>query len=255
MAKQELHRICENMMDNCLASNSETGGVGCDNMTMIVIGLLRGRTKEEWYEEVARRASNGDGPCAPPEYGKSSAPSTPALRRDRTLTSDDGVAEFRGPGVHHSFEDSADEFDADLDHRFAHHPTGRIILLGDGTEVLTDANDAEMFDHDDEDKDLESQVVRGQPGTAGGGGGGTKASPGGPSKKAREGTPTAETKAETEQSPAPRRQQTPERDSLESDAVPEKLFTPPKSELNHEKTRAATDKPPEQSPSPINETK
>ena len=72
-AKQELHRICENMMDNCLASNSETGGVGCDNMTMIVIGILGDKTKEEWYETIAKRVADGDGPCAPPEYaGKSS---------------------------------------------------------------------------------------------------------------------------------------------------------------------------------------
>ena len=56
-------------MDNCLASNSETGGVGCDNMTMIVVAFLRGKTKEEWYEEIARRVANGEGPCAPPEYG------------------------------------------------------------------------------------------------------------------------------------------------------------------------------------------
>jgi protein phosphatase 2C family protein 2/3 len=68
-AKQELEKICENMMDNCLASNSETGGVGCDNMTMCIIGFLNGKTKEEWYEEIARRVANGDGPCAPPEYG------------------------------------------------------------------------------------------------------------------------------------------------------------------------------------------
>ncbi|KAF4785204.1 protein phosphatase 2C [Colletotrichum scovillei] len=68
-AKQELDKICENMMDNCLASNSETGGVGCDNMTMCIIGLLRGKTKEEWYEEIAKRVAAGDGPCAPPEYG------------------------------------------------------------------------------------------------------------------------------------------------------------------------------------------
>src|ERR1700759_2977271 len=54
-AKQELHLICENMMDNCLASNSETGGVGCDNMTMVVIGLLNGKSKEEWYELVGKR--------------------------------------------------------------------------------------------------------------------------------------------------------------------------------------------------------
>lgn len=69
-AKQDLDKICENMMDNCLASNSETGGVGCDNMTMVVVGLLHGKTKEEWYEEIAKRVANGDGPCAPPEYGK-----------------------------------------------------------------------------------------------------------------------------------------------------------------------------------------
>ena len=69
-AKQELHTICENMMDNCLASSSETGGVGCDNMTMIVVALLRDMTKEEWYDLIAKRVADGDGPCAPPEYGK-----------------------------------------------------------------------------------------------------------------------------------------------------------------------------------------
>ena len=60
-------------MDNCLASNSETGGVGCDNMTMIVVALLNGKSKEEWYNMVGERVANGDGPCAPPEYGKSFA--------------------------------------------------------------------------------------------------------------------------------------------------------------------------------------
>src|SRR5271170_6702400 len=58
------------MMDNCLASNSETGGVGCDNMTMIVIGFLNGKTKQEWYDMIGKRVADGDGPCAPPEYGK-----------------------------------------------------------------------------------------------------------------------------------------------------------------------------------------
>ncbi|KAK4463466.1 phosphatase 2C-domain-containing protein [Cladorrhinum samala] len=142
-AKQELDKICENMMDNCLASNSETGGVGCDNMTMIIIGLLRGRTKEEWYEEIAKRVANGDGPCAPPEY-----------------------AEFRGPGVHHNFDDSDREYDAEESKGGAGGGRsfgiggykGRIIFLGDGTEVLTDSDDTEMFDNSEEDKDLASQV-------------------------------------------------------------------------------------------------
>jgi protein phosphatase 2C family protein 2/3 len=43
--------------------------------------------------------------------------------------------------------------------------SGRIILLGDGSEVLTDSDDTEMFDHD-EDKDLASQVHKGQTATS-----------------------------------------------------------------------------------------
>ena len=38
-------------------------------MTMIVIALLRGKSKDEWYQEIADRVAKGDGPCAPPEYG------------------------------------------------------------------------------------------------------------------------------------------------------------------------------------------
>jgi len=137
VAKQPLQSICENMMDNCLASNSDTGGVGCDNMTITVIGLLHGKTKEQWYEDIAKRVANGEGPCAPPEY-----------------------AEFRGPGVHHRIDDSPDDIDMDLDARFrpSNSNGGRIILLGDGTEISNEAPDSDMFDHDDEDKDLESQV-------------------------------------------------------------------------------------------------
>lgn len=141
-AKQDLDKICENMMDNCLASNSETGGVGCDNMTMIIIGFLRGKTKEEWYEEIAKRVANGDGPCAPPEY-----------------------AEFRGPGVHHNFDESDSAYDMEDQKQGKSFGIGgyrgRVIFLGDGTEVLTDSDDAEMFDNSEEDNDLVSQVSKG----------------------------------------------------------------------------------------------
>ncbi|KAI0601664.1 phosphatase 2C-like domain-containing protein [Biscogniauxia sp. FL1348] len=140
-AKQDLDKICENMMDNCLASNSETGGVGCDNMTMVIVGFLRGKTKEEWYNEVASRVAKGDGPCAPPEY-----------------------AEFRGPGVHHNFDDSDSGYDVDMENKSKTFGIGgykgRIIFLGDGTEVLTDSDDTEMFDNSEEDKDLASQVSK-----------------------------------------------------------------------------------------------
>ena len=76
------------------------------------------------------------------------------------------LAEFRGPGVHHNFDDSDSGYDVDMDQKsksFGGNQRGRIILLGDGTEVLTDSDDTEMFDHGEEDKDLESQVHKSPP--------------------------------------------------------------------------------------------
>jgi len=108
---------------------------------MIIVGLLGGKTKEEWYAEIAKRVANGDGPCAPPEY-----------------------AEFRGPGVHHNFDDSDSGYDMDMDQRSRGgqgKKSGRIILLGDGSEVLTGSEDTEMFDQSEEDEDLASQVPKG----------------------------------------------------------------------------------------------
>ncbi|KAL8943080.1 MAG: hypothetical protein Q9216_001280 [Gyalolechia sp. 2 TL-2023] len=140
-AKQTLSKICENMMDNCLSPSSETGGVGCDNMTMVVVALLRGKTRDEWYQEIADRVSRGDGPCAPPEF-----------------------AEMRAPGqrARNRLEDSGDDFDPDLDKQGSGFGgrSGRIILLGNGTEVLTDSDEQEVFDHEDDDRDLENQVSK-----------------------------------------------------------------------------------------------
>lgn len=60
------------------------------------------------------------------------------------------VAEFRGPGVRHSFDqESPDDYDLDIHRYRGNGRNGRIILLGDGSEkVLTDSTeDSEMFDH------------------------------------------------------------------------------------------------------------
>lgn len=159
-AKQDLYRICENMMDNCLASNSETGGVGCDNMTMVVIGLLNGRTKEEWYNQIAERVANGDGPCAPPEYGKSLEEPT-----DHSILTESlgAAAEFRGPGIRNQFEENPEDYEIDHDRtRPFSVRSGRIILLGDGSTLIPDKqNDEKLFDHtEEEDQELPNQVQR-----------------------------------------------------------------------------------------------
>jgi protein phosphatase PTC2/3 len=71
--------------------------------------------------------------------------------------------------VRHQFDhDSPDEYELDLDHRprtFGGR-SGRIILLGDGTEVLTDSDDTDMFEHATEDKDTANQVKKDTPDTS-----------------------------------------------------------------------------------------
>ncbi|KNC96344.1 uncharacterized protein SPPG_08245 [Spizellomyces punctatus DAOM BR117] len=50
-----LPEICEAMMDRCLAPDSELGGVGCDNMTVIIVGLLNNKPKEEWAASIKQK--------------------------------------------------------------------------------------------------------------------------------------------------------------------------------------------------------
>jgi protein phosphatase 2C family protein 2/3 len=47
-----LKDICEQLMDHCLADSTNTGGVGCDNMTVEIVAFLHGQTKEQWYTKI-----------------------------------------------------------------------------------------------------------------------------------------------------------------------------------------------------------
>ena len=56
-------------------------------------------------------------------------------------------------------EDSGDDYDMDLDQRTRNlgGKEGRIIMLGNGTNILTDSGDTDMFDYDDEDERSKDQ--------------------------------------------------------------------------------------------------
>lgn len=112
-----------------------------------------------------RRALSTDGLAAHSMWPSVLLPATSIQPYTRTHA-DNHAAEFRGPGTHHRFDDSPDDFDMDMDQRtrFLGGRAGRIILLGDGTEILTgnihdddgdvdmeDRGDAEEADDDDED--------------------------------------------------------------------------------------------------------
>ncbi|KAI8363721.1 phosphatase 2C-domain-containing protein [Mortierella sp. GBAus27b] len=61
--KVPLDTICERTMDRCLASDIGMTGVGCDNMTMLIVAILNGKTPEEWYEHIAKRVEVRLGPA------------------------------------------------------------------------------------------------------------------------------------------------------------------------------------------------
>ncbi|WWD18203.1 hypothetical protein CI109_102653 [Kwoniella shandongensis] len=78
-----LSKICEDMMVKCLATDSETGGIGCDNMTVVVVALLNGKTPEEWQQWVKERVEKKigyDTPESVPDiFGQAPPPNTNAL--------------------------------------------------------------------------------------------------------------------------------------------------------------------------------
>ncbi|KAI8373089.1 phosphatase 2C-like domain-containing protein [Radiomyces spectabilis] len=52
-----LDEICESAMDHCLAPDSGVGNVGCDNMSIMIIAMLNGKTEDEWYDWMIERIS------------------------------------------------------------------------------------------------------------------------------------------------------------------------------------------------------
>jgi protein phosphatase 2C family protein 2/3 len=68
---KELSEITEMMCDHCLAPDTSSRlGIGCDNMTILIVALLHGRTKEEWYSWITDRVKNRIGyetPDCPPQ--------------------------------------------------------------------------------------------------------------------------------------------------------------------------------------------
>lgn len=73
-------------------------------------------------------------------------------------------AEFRGPGVHHTFDDSDHSgFEQENGNQRSQtwgNSRGQFILSGNNIQFLTDSDDTEMFDREDEEKDLDNQVTK-----------------------------------------------------------------------------------------------
>ncbi|KAF7291548.1 Protein phosphatase 2C [Mycena chlorophos] len=77
---KDLVEIGEMMCEHCLAPDTSSGaGIGCDNMTVLIVALLGGRTKEEWTAWVTERVQT--------EYGYKTPSALPQLYAQSRLMS------------------------------------------------------------------------------------------------------------------------------------------------------------------------
>ncbi|KAF9533253.1 phosphatase 2C-like domain-containing protein [Crepidotus variabilis] len=77
---KELTEISEMLCDHCLAPDTTSGaGIGCDNMTALIVAITHGKSKEEWYEWIKDRVKN--------EYGYKTPNSVPQLYAQSRLLS------------------------------------------------------------------------------------------------------------------------------------------------------------------------
>jgi len=77
---KSLTEIGEMMCDHCLAPDTTSGaGIGCDNMTVLIVAITHGRTKEQWYEWITERVKT--------EYGYKTPTALPQLYAQSRLLS------------------------------------------------------------------------------------------------------------------------------------------------------------------------
>jgi protein phosphatase PTC2/3 len=164
---KELAEIAEIMCDHCLAPDTSSGaGIGCDNMTVLIVAILHGRTKEEWYSWVTDRVQRGYGyetPSAPPQlYAQSRLLSFRARReaqlaRERARQDQDDTGSGSGTGIGGYHGEASKPSSSTVFARvlgstggISFHP-GSPIMSDSGTLMFTNT------EHDDSDDSSETE--------------------------------------------------------------------------------------------------
>ncbi|KAH9922773.1 PP2C-domain-containing protein [Epithele typhae] len=56
---RRLPQVCEDICELCLAPDTASGaGIGCDNMTIMIVAILNGKSQDQWYNWVTDRVKN-----------------------------------------------------------------------------------------------------------------------------------------------------------------------------------------------------
>jgi protein phosphatase 2C family protein 2/3 len=153
----KLGEIGEMLCDHCLAPDTSSGaGIGCDNMTVLIVAILNGRTTEEWYSWMSDRVRQNYGYSTPrtlPQiYAQNRLNAFKARReaqeeRERLRAEREAEREASNSGVSSS-STGGTTFSRILG------STGG-ISFHPGSEVMSDTGNL-MFGTDDSDDDDES---------------------------------------------------------------------------------------------------
>lgn len=99
--RKSLGQICEDMMTRCLSPDSDVaGGIGCDNMTVLIVAILNGRTLDDWYDWMAERVEKQVGYNTPRTYENLYPPPRMGLGMSGGgfgARGGDGISSFGGP--------------------------------------------------------------------------------------------------------------------------------------------------------------
>ena len=92
-----LELVAERVMDRCVAPKAEFGGVGCDNMTIIIVALCHGKSLKEWKQGIEEKwrtknnlspPTNRHGPVhwllGTPQYGPEQTPQPQTPKEEGT---------------------------------------------------------------------------------------------------------------------------------------------------------------------------
>lgn len=158
---KDLAEIGKMICDYCLAPDTTSGaGIGCDNMTVLVVGLLQGRTKEEWYAWIKDRVEK--------QYGYPTPSTLPQLYSPSRLISFKSRMEAmanRSDNTNHEQEDNNP-----LGFLAGTGLSGIARILGSsgglsfhpGAGIMNDSGNL-MFGQDDGEDDYDEEETSGTP--------------------------------------------------------------------------------------------
>ncbi|CUM65566.1 uncharacterized protein PRCAT00003212001 [Priceomyces carsonii] len=75
--RKELTQICEELMELCCAPTSDGSGIGCDNMSIVIVALLDtsiNETLNQWYDKIIKKIEISQEDPSNKEYGTISNP-------------------------------------------------------------------------------------------------------------------------------------------------------------------------------------